>query len=76
MKNDLKKLFKRLAKKTLERLKFLILILLTIGCLFGGLWFGINVLWSSGIDVLIFIASGVGVWFGIGMIDMFNDINK
>ena len=76
MKNDLKNLIKRLVKKTLERVKFLILILLTIGALFGGVWFGVNSVISGGVDILIFIVSSLGVWFGVGMIDMFNDINK
>ena len=76
MKQDLKNLFKKLVRKTIDRAKFLILIFLTIGGLFGGLWFGVNSLISGGADILIFLASSVGVWFGIGMIDMFNDINK
>ena len=73
MKKDLKNLFKRLIKKTLSRLKLLFLISITIISLIGGVWFGINAIIGSGIDILIFAWSCVGVWFGVGMIDMFNE---
>jgi hypothetical protein len=73
---DLKTLFRELLNKSLDRLKFLILISLTLGCLLGGLWFGVQMLISSGVNILIFLLSCIGVWFGIGMIDMFNDLKK
>ena len=73
---DLKILFRKLLHKSLDRLKFLILISLTLGCLLGGLWFGVQMLISSGVHILIFLLSCIGVWFGVGMIDMFNDLKN
>lgn len=73
---DLKILFRKLLNKSLDRLKFLILISLTLGCLLGGMWFLIQALISSGLDILVFVLSCVSLWFSIGMIDMFNDFKN
>ena len=76
MKIKFKELLKYIFGITMDRLKVLFLISLTIVSLCAGLYYGITTLCQSFLPISIFIGSCVGVWFGIGMIDMFNDLTK
>jgi hypothetical protein len=73
---DLKILLKKLINKLLERVKLFLLLSITIIAICGGVWGLYTTIMEGGLNILIFITSCVGVWFGIGMIDMFNNLNK
>ena len=73
LKKDLKKLIKIAFKSTYERLKLLVLLIMTIGSLGGGLYVVTTMLEKCGWNIPYFLLGCVGIWFGIGMIDLFRD---
>ena len=75
-KKDLKKIIKSMFNTTYERLKLLVLLLMTIGSLGGGIYIIGTTIGICGWNILYFLLGCVGVWFGIGMIDMFKDSFK
>jgi hypothetical protein len=77
MKNFKKDLIEviRIAKKsTMERLKLLVMFIITIGALGGGLYGGFVALTNAGGQILMFLLCVVWVWFGVGMLDLFRDM--
>ena len=73
---DMRKSFKKFNKTNAERFKLFIIILITLSCITTGMYGIIISLMNSGIVILLFIASVIGLWFGIGLLDMLKDMVK
>jgi len=76
VKKDLKKIIKAMFNTTYERLKLLVLLLMTIGSLGSGIYIIAITLEKCSWNIPLFLLGCVGTWFGIGMIDMFKDSFK
>jgi len=70
---ELKKMIKIAFKSAYDRLKLLVLLVMTLGSLGGGIYCVAIMLDKCGWNIPLFLLGCVGIWFGIGMIDMFRD---
>ena len=67
---------KKLNKTNLERLRLLLLFVVTIGTITLGVYALYYVIINGLKIVLIFIGGMLSLWFGIGMLDMLRDMVK
>ena len=73
---DLTTSLKGVIKLNIERLKLLVMIAVIITSTGSGIY-GIYYSLMNGVYIiLIFIVSVIGIWFGVGMLDMFRDMVK
>ena len=70
---ELKKMIKITFQSTYERLKLLVLLIMTVGSFGGGIYCVSIVLERCGWNIPLFLLGCVGIWFAIGMIDLFRD---
>ena len=68
--NEVRTSIKKLNKTNLERLRLLLLFVVTLSTISGGVYGLYCVLTMDLIIILIFISSSLSLWFGIGMLDM------
>tara|TARA_R100001594_G_scaffold11802_6_gene26480 strand:- start:170 stop:418 length:249 start_codon:yes stop_codon:yes gene_type:complete len=73
---DMRKSFKKFNKTNAERCKLLVIILITLCCITTGTYGIITSLISDGMTILLFIVSVIGLWFGVGLLDMLRDMVK
>ena len=73
---DMRKSFKKFNKTNTERFKLFVTILVTLSCITIGTYGIITSLMDSGRVILLFIVSAIGLWFGVGLLDMLRDMVK
>lgn len=74
--NEVRTSIKKLNKTNLERLRLLLLFVVTIGTITLGVYALYYVIINGLKITLIFIGGMLSLWFGIGMLDMLRDMVK
>ena len=74
--NEVRTSIKKLNKTNLERLRLLLLFVVTIGTIALGVYALYYVIINGLKIALIFIGGMLNLWFGIGMLDMLRDMVK
>lgn len=74
--NEVRASIKKLNKTNLERLRLLLLFVVTIGTITLGVYALYYVIINGLKITLIFIGGMLSLWFGIGMLDMLRDMVK
>lgn len=75
-KKEFIKAMKESTKNTIERFKLLIIFMIVMITIIGGFYSAFLMLTLSGVEIIKFLFSAMGIWFGFGLIDMFRDMCK